>query len=230
MQPGRHQPGDVRHIHHKRRAHALGDLRAAGKVIAARVGGGAHDDHLGAVRARQFRHGIVVDELRLAVHAVGDEVEPSAGKVDAQAVRQVTAVAELHAQGGVAGFHERVVGGEVGLRAGVGLDVGVLSGEQRFGAVDRQRLHLIDVLAAAVIALARIALRVLVGEDRAHGGQDGRAGVVLRGDHLQRVALAGGLAPQGGGDIGVGGGQDVDRSGLNHSHTLSRDGVAAGPV
>ena len=55
----------------------------------------------------------------------------------------------------VARLEQRHVGGVVGLGAGVGLDVGVLGAEQLLGAVDRQLLGDVDLLAAAVIAAAR---------------------------------------------------------------------------
>src|SRR5437588_531408 len=70
------------------------------------------------------------------------------------------------------------------------LDVGVLRFEERLGSLDRQRLDPVHVDAAAVVALARIALRVLVIEERPERLEHGRAGDVLRRDQLQRVLLA----------------------------------------
>ena len=55
----------------------------------------------------------------------------------------------------VAGLEQRHVDGVVGLGAGVRLDVGVLGAEQLLGAVDRQLLGDVDLLAAAVVAAAR---------------------------------------------------------------------------
>ncbi len=55
----------------------------------------------------------------------------------------------------------------VGLGAGVRLHVGELGAEQGLDPVDGQLLDHVDVLAAAVIALARVALGVLVGQHRA---------------------------------------------------------------
>ena len=63
----------------------------------------------------------------------------------------------------------------VGLRAGVGLHVGVLGAEQLLHAVDGQLLGDVDELAAAVVALARVALGVLVGELGALRRHHGRA-------------------------------------------------------
>ncbi len=103
----------------------------------------------------------------------------------------------------VAGLQQRVVDGRVGLRAGVRLDVGVLGAEQRLRAVDRELLDHVDVLAAAVVALARVALGVLVGEHAALALQDRLRHEVLRGDHLQRALLAVELEVEGLGDLGV---------------------------
>ena len=57
------------------------------------------------------------------------------------------------------------------------------------GAVDRQLLDPVDDLAAAVVALARVALGVLVRRHRADGLEDGRPGEVLGGDQLDLRAL-----------------------------------------
>ena len=57
-------------------------------------------------------------------------------------------------------------------------------------ALDRQRLDLVDDLLALVVALARVALGVLVGEHRAGRLEHGRRDVVLRRDQAHRVALA----------------------------------------
>ena len=103
----------------------------------------------------------------------------------------------------VAGLQQRVVDGGVGLRAGVRLDVGVLGAEQRLGAVDGELLDDVDVLAAAVVALARVALGVLVGEDGALRLEDRLRDEVLRRDHLQRRLLAAQLGVHRLGDLGV---------------------------
>ena len=83
------------------------------------------------------------------------------------AVRQVAAVREAHAEQRVARRRDREVGGQVGRRAGVRLHVGVLGAEQLPDALERQLLGDVDELAAAVVALARQALGVLVGHHRA---------------------------------------------------------------
>ena len=70
------------------------------------------------------------------------------------------------------------------------LDVGVIGVEQLLGAVDGQLFGDIHELAAAVVALARIAFGVLVGQHRTLGLEHARAGVVFRGDQLDVIFLA----------------------------------------
>jgi hypothetical protein len=97
-------------------------------------------------------------------------------------VGQVTAVGQAHAENGVARLQQRQIHRLVGLRAGVRLHVGVIGAKQLLDALNGQTLGHIHVFAAAVVALARIAFRVLVGQYRALGLQHTRAGVVFRGD------------------------------------------------
>ena len=70
------------------------------------------------------------------------------------------------------------------------LHVGELAAEQLGHALDRQPLGDVDELAAAVIALARQAFGIFVGEHRALRFQHGARDDVLRGDQLDLVALA----------------------------------------
>ena len=114
---------------------------------------------------------------------------------------------ERHAHDRVAGLEQRHVGGVVGLRAGVGLDVRVLGAEELLGAVDRELLGDVDLLASAVVAPPRVALRVLVRQHRARRLEHGLGHEVLRGDHLERALLALELAPEHARDVGVDVGQ-----------------------
>ena len=97
---------------------------------------------------------------------------------------------EAHGQDGVAGLEQCLVHRQVGVGAGMGLDVGVLGPEQGFDPVPGQVLHLVDDLVPAVVAPARISLGVLVGEHRPRRRQHGRRREVLRRDELQGRRLA----------------------------------------
>src|SRR5215468_10305815 len=74
------------------------------------------------------------------------------------------------------------------------LHVGEGAAEQFCHALDRQPLDHVDELAAAIVALAGQALRVLVGQYRALGFEHGAADDVFRGNQLDLVALARELA------------------------------------
>src|SRR5207249_3294994 len=85
-------------------------------------------------------------------------------------------------------------------------------------------------LAAAVVARAGVALGVLVGQHRADRLQHRRAGVVLRGDHLQLEPLAILFLAYGGEDFRVGGGQRALSLHLSHgSHPLRTAGAPSDP-
>jgi hypothetical protein len=85
----------------------------------------------------------------------------------------------------------------------VRLDVGVLGAEEGLDAVDGQLLGDVDLLAAAVVAAARVTLGVLVGEDGPLCFHDGAGGEVLGGNHFQGAALAAEFLVQDCCDFGV---------------------------
>ena len=103
----------------------------------------------------------------------------------------------------VARLEHGEVDGHVRLRAGVRLHVRVLGAEELRRAVARELLDLVDDLAAAVVALARVALGVLVRRHRADRLEHARPGEVLGGDQLDLAALAVELAAEQLGDLGV---------------------------
>ena len=100
---------------------------------------------------------------------------------------------------------------EVGVDPGVRLHVRVVGTEQRRGMLVRDRLDLVDHLAARVEAVAGRALRVLVGEPRTHREQHRGRRVVLRRDELQLAALVGELVDDRGGDAGLDGADHFQR-------------------
>ena len=201
------QTGDVRHVGDDRRADRLADGADPLELDDARVGARADHDHLRLVLVRQPLELLVVDPLVVFAHAVGDDGVELAGEVQRMAVREVAAVREVHAEHGVARLQQREVDRHVRLRARVRLHVGVLGAEQLLRARDRQRLGDVDELAAAVVALARIAFGVLVGQHRAGRLQHRLADEVLRGDQLEAGVLAVLFVLDGVGDLRIGGGQ-----------------------
>ena len=151
--------------------------------------------------ARQAFQFVVVQQPVVAPHAVLHGAEPLAGQVGRRAVGQVAAGGEAHAQDRVARLQQGEEHRLVGLRAGMRLHVGERAGEQLLRPIDRQLLGHIDIHAAAVVAPARIALGVFVGQHRAlrlqhRGGDD-----VLAGDQLDAVLLADQFGAECGGQL-----------------------------
>src|SRR5205085_10220034 len=127
----------------------------------------------------------------------------AAGEVDPEPVRQVPAVRELEREDRVARLQRREVDGHVGDGAGVRLHVRVLGAEELLRPVDRELLDLVDDLAAAVVALARIALGVLVRRHASDRLEHARPGEVLGGDQLDLAALPLELVTDEAGDLGI---------------------------
>ena len=110
---------------------------------------------------------------------------------------------KAHAEDGVTGFQYGGIYGLVGLRAGVGLYVGIGGAEQFFHAFEGKLFGHIHVFAAAVVAFAGVAFGVFVGELAALGFHHGAADVVLGGNQLNVVLLALVFGGNGGGEVGI---------------------------
>ena len=188
------QAGEVGHVGPQLRANLVGDGAERVEVQVARVRGPAGDDDVRLLRQRLLADLVHVDAHGVGVDAVGADLVELAGEVQLHAVGQVAAVGQVQAQDAVAGVDQRVQHRGVGLGAGVRLDVGEFGAEELLGAVAGEVLDDVDVFAAAVVAAARVAFGVLVGQHRTLRLQDGAGDEVLAGDHFQGVALAGQLA------------------------------------
>ncbi|MNV18417.1 hypothetical protein D3C71_1092400 [compost metagenome] len=174
----RDEAGVVGHVDHEVGAHLFRDLGKALEVDAKRIGRRAGDDQLRPLCMGQARHLVVVDFL-MFIQAVAADLEPLAADVQRHAVRQMAPFGQAHAEDAIARLERREEHGLIGLRAGMRLHIGRLGAEQLLEAADGQALCLVHDLAAAVIALARIAFGVLVGQLRADGGHHCRGGVVF---------------------------------------------------
>ena len=191
------QTADVRHIDHQVRADGIGDLTEACKVDHARIRARTGDDELRANLLGRARKRLIVDGLGLGVNTVEMRLKIFSGQRRLAAMRQMSAVGEVHAEDPVARLQQRRIHGHIRLRAGVRLNVCMVRAEQPRHALDRQTLDLIDVLAAAVVARAGIALGVFVRQVAANSLHDGLTREILGRDQLQMVALALQLARHG---------------------------------
>ena len=104
-------------------------------------------------------------------------------------MRQMTAVAEIHAEYRVAGLQKCKIYRDVRLRAGVRLNVRVLSSEKLLCSVYRELLDNVDILATAIVSRAGIALGIFIGKVASHSLHNGAAGEVFGRYQLDVVAL-----------------------------------------
>ena len=94
--------------------------------------------------------------------------------------------------------------------------------EEPLRPLDGEFLRPVRPFAAAIVAPARIALGIFVGQHRALRLQHGARDDVLRRDQFDPVALAGQLPADGGGQVRVGVGQ---RRGEEIGHGARGSGV-----
>ncbi len=203
MQPRRDQAREMGHIGHQHRPHLVGDLAEPVGLDRPRVGRAAADDQLRPNLLGLREHLVVVDHHRLARDAVVMELVELPGEIHFQSMCQMTAVIQREPEHPVARLKHGEVHRHVRLSSRVRLDVRVLGPEQRLGAVAGQLLHLVDDLAAAVVALPRVTLGVLVRRCRADRLEHRRPREVLRRDQLDLTALPFELPAEGVGDLGV---------------------------
>ena len=181
----RDETGDVGHVNQEARAALLGNGSKGREIQRARVGRRTGNDQLGPLRKSQVAHAIHVEQLALLLDAVRHHFVVVPRKVLRVAVREVTTVIERHRQDGVARRDQGHEGRHIGLRARVRLHIDSRSAEQSFGALAAQVFDRVHMLAATVVALARVPLGVLVGQHRPHGRDDFARRVILRRDQLQ---------------------------------------------
>ncbi len=155
----------MRHIHQQQGADFVCDLAETGPVPETRIGGAPGDDELGPVFARDPRHIVHVDAVIVLAHAIGNGLEPFARHVDRRTVRQMPPRREIEAHERVARLQQRKEHRLVHLAAAVGLHIREIAAEKLLGAFDRDRLDLVDIFAAAIIAAAGIAFGIFVGQD-----------------------------------------------------------------
>ena len=92
------------------------------------------------------------------------------------------------------------------------LNVCVVGAEESLGTVASQVLGNVNGLAATVVALARVALGIFVGEHRTLRLEHAARNKVFARDHLECVALAIELCGQNGCDLWVGFAQRLVKS------------------
>ena len=148
-------------------------MSAHSKFDDSRISGRPAPKDLRLELARESPDLVEIDAMVVLGDAVAVAVEVLAGDADLPAVREMPTCRQAHAQHRIAGFAEREVHGQVGRTATVGLHVDMLGAEQSLQPTDGQVLDLVDDLLPLVVALEGVTFRVLVGEYRTAGLQDG---------------------------------------------------------
>ena len=180
QESARNQSRRVADVREQKSTHLVRDAAELGVVDVAAVGAGSANNHFGLLAVGDFANIGVVQLAGLALEAVERGAVGLAAEVHGGTVRQVAAVAEVKPENSVARLEAREVDGSIGLRSAVRLNVDVFGIKKFAGAVACEVLNQVDNLASAVVALARVALGVLVGEHRSDGLHDGRRSEIFR--------------------------------------------------
>ena len=154
----------MRHVDHEQGTHFIGDLAEGREIDSAGIGAAASQDQFGLVLTRQGGNLIHVDALVVTAHGVRHRLEPLAGIIGGMAVGKMPARRQIEAHESVARLQQGIKHRLVGIGAGMGLHIGEAGAEQLTGAIDRKLFGDVDIFAAAIIALAGIAFRILVGQ------------------------------------------------------------------
>ena len=206
VQARRDQARDVGDVGHHHRAARVGGPAHGREVDGARVGARRPPrSPSGWCSRRERGHGVVVDPLVLLAHAVGDDLEDSGRRSSAGG----RGSGGRRGRGSCPGWCRRACRPPCRPRCWPGRPSGAARwrGRQPKSCFARSMASVSDhvhELAAAVVALARIALGVLVGEHGAQRLQHRLGDEVLGGDQLELRALAARLVADGAADLGVG--------------------------
>jgi hypothetical protein len=182
MNPRRDEARDMRHIDHQVGPDLFGDLAEPLEVDHAGVGRRPDNQHLRTNLLGLPLHLVVVDPPRLFLYPVRMNLKKLTGETDLAAVREVSAMRKGHPHDRIARLEDRKIDRHVRLRTGVGLHVDMLRAKKPLRPLNRQTFDDIDILAPAVVTLARIALGIFVGHQAPLRSHDGGACLIFRGD------------------------------------------------
>src|SRR5208282_1223016 len=122
-------------------------------------------NHLGPMLLSQVCELIVIDLLRLSADAIVQDVVETSGKIRLVAVRQVSAVRQIHRQDAVSRLQDAEIYRHVGLAAAMRLYIDVLSAKKLFRPVNSQLFSNVDKFASAVPPPSRVTFSIFIGQD-----------------------------------------------------------------
>ena len=189
-QSGNNQTCWVSHVNHQQCSHLVGDGTHTGVIPVAAICAGTTDDEFWLFAKSHFFHHIIVNETVAFSHIIFAVVEHHTREIHWATMREVSAHCEVEAHKLVARFQASQEHCHIGLCARVRLHIGIFSTEQFFDALDSNVFALVNALATAVIAMARIAFGILVGEATAHSFHHLRANEVFTCNQFHTFVLA----------------------------------------
>ncbi len=172
------QTRNVSHINKQIGTDSVGDFAEPRPVADTGISRETSNDHFGLMLVGQRLYLVIVNfpgVVQAILHCIVD----FAGKVRDGAMSQVTTMVQTEPQKCVAGLQQRHKDRRIGLRTGMWLDIGVVTVKQGFSPINSQLLNDVDIFAATIVTLARVAFGILVGQHRTLGCHHHRAGIVL---------------------------------------------------
>ena len=194
MLADRHKACNMCHIYHEICTNLVCNAPEFVKVDNSRIGRCPCNNQLWPVLERQLLNLSVIDGFRIAAHAVAHDIIHLPGKRNRSTVRKVATVRKVHSQNCISWIEGSKQDAHVGLASGMWLDIGMVRAKELFRSVSGQIFGYIDKFAAAIVALAWIAFRILIRKHRAHCFHYSLGCVVLAGDKLELIPLPGLLA------------------------------------
>ena len=189
MKPCGNQAGDMGHVHHQAGSHFIGSLSESLEVNGSCISGGPCNNHFRLAFSGNLFHFIIIDKA-VVIHAVGYDIKIFSGHIHRASVCQMSAVIQVHAHDRISRIQYGKLYRHIGLCAGMGLYIGIVTAKQFFGAFNCQILYHIHTVASAVISLGRIPFRIFIGKYASHCGHNSLAHPVFRSNQLNMAVLS----------------------------------------
>ena len=190
VQPCGHQAGNVSHIHPQISSYLIGNGTEPGKINGSGIGRGASHNHLGLALTGHPLQLVIVNIPSLLVHAVGHNIVVFTREIHRTAMSQMSAVIQIHTQNRVPGLAQSHIHCIVGLSSRVGLHIGEFGPIELTGTLNGQGFHHVHTLTAAIIALAGVPFRVLIGQHAASCSQHRLRDDIFRSNQLNVITLS----------------------------------------
>lgn len=188
------------HVTEQKRTALISNSPEPGVVPVSGVGTPTANDQSGPEIQGLLLQLVVINVPSSEIHLVGQTLEVDRGRRDllpsgcVVPMSEVTTGGKVQPHDAVMGLENSRVGGEIGRRSGVRLNIDAPLGSVEVkgleGSSPAQILDLVDEFVTAVVTVTGHALGVLVGQGTAESLDDGEGGEILGGNELDAAALA----------------------------------------